>query len=98
VGSPFITPASTIAAVAGWFFRVLPHTVTTAYVARAGVLGGAGGALLLTCLVQFALGFADRLPVIWGIPTGLIPTAAISLIFYVYLWRARRTPPNASGP
>ncbi|MDR7542614.1 MAG: hypothetical protein QN120_00005 [Armatimonadota bacterium] len=97
-GSPFITPASTVAAVAGWFFRVLPHTLTTAYVARAGAVGGAGGALLVACLVQFALGFADRLPVILSIPTGLIPTAAISLIFYVYLWRARRTLLDASGP
>jgi len=98
VGSPFITPASTVAAVVGWFFRALPHPLTTAYVARAGVVGGAGGALGLACLVQFALGFTDRLPLVAGIPTGVIVTAVISLILYAYLWRARRAPPGASEP
>ncbi|MDR7419237.1 MAG: hypothetical protein QN178_10045 [Armatimonadota bacterium] len=100
VGSPFITPASTIVAVAGWFFRVLPHIVTTGYVARAGVRGGLGGALLLAMLVQAALGLVEGLPLLAGIPLGLVVTALVSIALYVYLWglRPRAAGESAVGP
>lgn len=94
-GSPFITPASTVIAVAGWFFRILPQIVTTAYVGRAGVVGGLGGALLFAILIQVVLSLADRLPLVGGIPTGVIVTALVSIVLYVYLWirRARAAMP-----
>jgi hypothetical protein len=98
VGAPFITPVSTVVAVAGWFFRVLPQIVTTAYVARAGVSGGLGASLLLAILVQVGLGLVDRLPLIAGIPTGLVITALISLGFYIYLWNVNPTPNTRGVP
>lgn len=95
VGSPFSTPASTLIAVAGWFFRILPQIVTTAYVGRAGVVGGLGGALLFAILIQVVLSLADRLPVVGGIPTGVIVAALVSIVLYAYLWirRARTAMP-----
>jgi hypothetical protein len=98
VGAPFITPASTVIAVAGWFFRVLPQIVTTAYVARAGVSGGLGLALLLAILVQVGLGLVDRLPLLAGVPTGLVITALISLGFYIYLWNVNSTQTTRGVP
>jgi hypothetical protein len=89
VGSPFITPTSTIVAIAGWFFRVLPHIVTTAYVARAGVRGGLGGALLLAILIQVLLGLVERLPLVAGVPLGLVVAALVSIALYAYLWTLR---------
>jgi hypothetical protein len=88
-GSPFITPGSTTIAVAGWFFRILPQIITTAYVGRACVVGGLGGALLFAILIQLVLSVADRLPVVGSIPTGLIVTAVVSIALYAYLWVRR---------
>lgn len=96
IGSPFITPESTVIAVAGWFFRVLPQIVTTAYVGRAGAAGGFGAALLLAIVIQVALGLADRLPLVLGVSSGVLVSALISVVFYAYLWsrRARGAPPR----
>jgi hypothetical protein len=89
IGQPFTTPASTFVAIAGWFFRVLPHIVTTAYVARAGVRGGLGAALLLAVLVQVALGLVERLPIFAGVSLGLVVAALVSIALYAYLWTLR---------
>lgn len=88
LGSPFITPVSMVAAIAGWFFRILPHVATTAYVARAAVRGGLGAALPAAMLFQGALGFADRLPVVAGVPLGLA-VAAVAAVVAVLVLRAR---------
>jgi hypothetical protein len=85
LGSPFITPVSMAAAIAGWFFRILPQVATTAYVARAGVRGGLGLALPAAIVLQAALGFTDRLPVLAGVPVGLVVTAVASVAFVLYL-------------
>lgn len=90
VGSPFITPASTVAAVAGWFVRLLLHVETTAYVGRAGAAGGVGVALVVACAVQLGLALAERLPFVAGIPLGLVVAVLVAIVFYVVLWRARR--------
>ncbi len=99
VGSPIITPLSMVIAVVGWFFPLLAHIATTAYVARAGVRGGLGFAYLFAWFVQFSLGVAQKLPVVGGIPGGLLTTAAIALWLFGYLWvvRARAAAP-AAGP
>jgi hypothetical protein len=89
LGSPFITPVSMAAAIVGWFFRILPHVATTAYVARAAVRGGAGLALLATIAFQVLLGFTDRLPVVAGLPLGLVVTAVAAVGFVLSLRRAR---------
>jgi hypothetical protein len=97
VGSPFITPLSTVMAVVGWCFPVLAHVVTTAYVARAGVCGGLGFAFLFAWFVQFVLGMAQRLPVVGGVPTALLATAFITLWLFGYLWVVRARARSA-GP
>jgi hypothetical protein len=95
VGSAFITPASTVIAIGGWFFRMLPQILTTAYVGRAGVVGWLGGTLFLAILLQVALGLADRLPLVGGMPAGVIVAAMVSVPLYGHLW-SRRTSP--AGP
>jgi hypothetical protein len=98
VGSTFITPFSTAVAIVGWIFPVLAHIATTAYVTRAGVTGRLGVAFLLAWAVQFALGLAQRLPVVAGIATGAAVTAIIASALYAALWAARRRalePPHA---
>jgi hypothetical protein len=97
VGSTFITPLSTFIAIVGWFFPVLAHIATTAYVARAGVRGGLGLAFLLAWAVQFALGLAQRLPVVAGMAIGMIVTAVIALCLFAALWAARRAAAAASA-
>lgn len=92
--SPLTTPLSAGLAIAGWFFRILAHVVTTAFVGRAGVRGGLGTALLLVWLVQFLLGLADRLPFVGGFPTGLAVTIVVSQAFFWYLWRLRAGAPS----
>lgn len=96
-GSPFITPASTVIAVAGWFLRILPQIITAAYVGRAAVVGGLGAALLFAILIQVVLSMADRLPMVGSVPTGLIVTALVSIVLYAYLWarRERAAMPSA---
>jgi hypothetical protein len=89
VGSTFITPLSTGIAIIGWFFPMLAHTATTAYVARAGVRGGLGPAFLFAWVVQFALGLALRLPVIAGVALGTVVTAIIALGLFASLWVTR---------
>ncbi len=89
IGSPFITPLSTVMAVVGWCFPVLAHVATTAYVTRAGVRGGLGFAFLFAWFMQFGLGMAQRLPVVGGVPTALPATAFITLWLFGYLWVAR---------
>jgi hypothetical protein len=90
VGSPFITPVSMAAAIAGWFVRLLPHVATTAYVGRAGATGGVGVALLFVCALQLGLGLAERLPFVAGIPMGLPIVAIVSILLYTVLLKARR--------
>lgn len=85
VGSPFITAASTAVAVVGWFFTLLAHAATTGYLARAGVRGGFGLAYLFVWAVQAVLGLAQRLPVIAGIPTGLLVSTVVSLWLFGHL-------------
>jgi hypothetical protein len=89
VGSPFITPLSTTIAILSWFFPVLSHVVTTAFVARAAARGGFGAAFFLVWMVQFALGLSQRLPVLAGVPLGLLVTILASIWLLVVLWRAR---------
>jgi hypothetical protein len=94
IGSPFITPMSTVIAVIGWFFRVLPHIVTTGFVARAGVRGALGLTFLGACVVQVVLGLLEQLPLVAGIPTGLLAAALIGLALYAYLWGTRARNPS----
>lgn len=89
VGSAFITPLSTAIAILGWFFPVLSHVVTTAFLTRAAVRSGFGAAFFLMWMVQFVLGLAQRLPVIAGVPLGLFVTILASIWLLVVLWRAR---------
>jgi hypothetical protein len=79
VGSPFITAASTAVAILGWFFTLLAHAATTGYLVRAGVRGGFGLAFVFVWVVQAILGLAQRLPVVAGVPTGLLVSIAVSL-------------------
>ncbi len=89
MGTPFITPLSTAAAVVAWFFPTLAHIVTTAYLVRAGVRGGMGWTLLFVVVLQTVFGLARKLPLLGGIPTGVLVTAVISVWMFVHLWRAR---------
>ena len=89
VGSPIVTPASTAIAFVGWFFAVLAHIGTTAYVTRAGVRGGLGLAFVFAVLVQFALGLGQKLPVAGGIPIGLLVSAVIAVWLFGYLLAVR---------
>lgn len=88
-GSPFSTPLSTAGAVVGWFFPTLAHIVTTAYLIRAGVRGGLGLALLFVVALQVLFGLSPKLPLVGGIPTGLLLTAVIALWLLAHLWRTR---------
>ena len=97
VGSPIITPASAILAVAGWFFRLLSHILTTAYVGRAAVRGGFLVALLVAWAIHVGLNLADLLPLLRGVPTGLVVTTLVSIGLYIYLWSVRR-PAEARVP
>lgn len=89
VGSPFITPLSTAVAVFGWFFPVLAHIVTTAFLTRAAVRGGFGVSFLVVWVVQSLLGLSQRLPMVRGFPTGLLVTMVITLWMFRYLWSVR---------
>jgi hypothetical protein len=89
VGSPLTSPLSAGLAIAGWFFRILAHITTTAFVGRAGVAGSVGAALLAAWLVQFVLAMAERLPYVGGTPAGTGVTIVISMGFFLYLWNLR---------
>ncbi len=88
IGSPVTTLPFLVFAILGWFFRILAHIVTTAYVGRAGVSGGVGGALFVAWMIQFILGMAERLPTLAGVPIVLVE-AVISLGMFGYLWSLR---------
>jgi hypothetical protein len=87
VGSPYITPLSSTIAIVGWFFPILAHVATTALVARAAAHGGFGATFFGMWMVQFALGLAQRLPVVGGIATGLGVTALVSIALLATLLR-----------
>jgi hypothetical protein len=89
IGSPLTSPLSVGLAIAGWFFRILAHVATTAFVGRAGIRGGVVTALLVACIVQFVLAMAERLPYVGVIPMGTVVTIVISLGFFLYLWSVR---------
>ncbi|MDR7535847.1 MAG: hypothetical protein QN183_05730 [Armatimonadota bacterium] len=97
VGSPITTPLSTMLAVTGYLFPVLLHTGTTAYVSRAGVRGGLGGAFLLAWVLQVAAGLAGRLPLVAGVPVGRALGAALAVVLIVVLWRARLRAESATA-
>ena len=94
VGSPIVTPLSTAIALIGWFFPMLLHAATTAYVTRAGVRGGLGLAFFVAWLLQVILGLADALPLhdydlIGGIPVKFLLTAVVAVWLFGYLWVVR---------
>jgi hypothetical protein len=91
MGSPIVSPASTAVALAGWLFVVLAHTGTTALVARAGVRGGLGPALVVAVVLQFALALAGSipLPLVAGIPARIFLTAVAAVWLVVYLAMVR---------
>ncbi len=89
LGSPLTSPFFAGLAILGWFFRILAHVVTTAYVVRAGVSGGLGGALFVAVIIQFLIGLAERMPVVIGIQTGILVSVVISLALFAYLWSVR---------
>lgn len=94
VGSPIVTPLSTAIALIGWFFPMLLHVSTTAYVARAGVRGGLGLAFFVAWILHVTLGLADALPLreyglIGGIPIKFLLTAVVAVSLFAYLWVAR---------
>ncbi len=84
-------------AIFRWFFQILAHVVTTAYVARAGVTGGLAGALFVAVMLQFVIGLAERMPVVIGIQTGILVLAVISLAMFAYLWSVRSRAADAAG-
>lgn len=97
LGSPLTSPFFVGLAIFGWFFRILAHVVTTAYVARAGVRGGLGGALFAAVIAQFVIGLAERMPVVSSISTGILVSAVISLAMFAYLWSVRSRAADAAG-
>jgi hypothetical protein len=84
--------------VAGWYFRILPQIVTTALVGRAAVRGGLGWVLLLAVALQVGLALVERLPLLAGIPMGLLVAALVSVALYIYLWGLRSGSPAAARP
>ncbi len=97
-GSSLTSPLFAGIAIFGWFFRILAHVMTTAYVARAGVSGGLGGALFAAVVVQFIIGLAERMPVVSNISTGILVSAVFSLAMFAYLWSVRSRAADAAGP
>ncbi len=98
VGSPIVTPLSTALAVVVWFFTILGHTTTTAYVTWAAASGGFGRAFLVAWAVQWVLVLAQRLPVIAGVPLALPVTAVITVWLFWYLRNVRARAANDIVP
>jgi hypothetical protein len=98
LGSPITTPISTVLAVTGYLFPVLLHTGTTAYVGRAGVRGGLGGAFVLAVALQVAAGLSARLPLAGGVPVGRVLGAGLAVALTVILWRARLRAERGGAP
>jgi hypothetical protein len=92
VGSAYITPLSSTAAIVGWFFPILAHVATTAMVTRAAVQGRFGATFFAMWMVQFGLGLAQRLPVVSGISTGLAVTAVVSIVLLLIARRVGLRP------
>jgi hypothetical protein len=95
VGTPFITPLSSAAAIVGWFFPILAHVATTALIARAAVQGRFAATFFIMWMIQFGLGLAQRLPVVSGVSTGLAVTAVVSIALLLIV---RRIGVGASVP
>ncbi len=91
LGKPIATPVTIAVALVGWFFFVLAHVATTAYITRAGVRGGLGVAFFTAWLLQGIIGLAEGLPLplIGDVPAKTLITAIIAVWLYVYLWIIR---------
>lgn len=96
-GSPFITPASLVVAVVGWFFPVLAHIATTGILARSGVRGGFGAVFLFVWVVQTLLGWSQQLPIVAGVPLGLMVNLLVSAGLFAVLWGVRSPGTESSG-
>jgi len=94
IGSPIVSPFSTAMALFGWFFVVLSHATTTAFISRAGVRGGLGVAFFVAWLLQVLIELADAIvgdpvPGFGAITPKLVVTALIALGLFAYLWIVR---------